>query len=78
MVMGEQGEDERWCRTPRQERCKIPATACPPPPPRKKGAKHRILPPKDGYFQPPDIELFFALAFTRPQQQAADATQLDL
>lgn len=52
------------CRTPR---CKIPAAAYPPPPPRKKAVVVYSQRPKEGYFQPADVELFLALCFRAPQ-----------
>ncbi|KAI3458680.1 hypothetical protein Pfo_015343 [Paulownia fortunei] len=58
---------EDLCRTPRHARCKIPAAAVCPAAPRKKPAvclKQKIA-PTDGYFQPPDLELFFAVALRR-------------
>ncbi|PIN00715.1 hypothetical protein CDL12_26156 [Handroanthus impetiginosus] len=56
---------EDVCRTP--QRYKIPAAAVCPAAPKKKAAvflKQQIA-PRDGYFQPPDLELFFAVAFRR-------------
>lgn len=61
------GAAEEGCRTPRRGGgCEIPATLVCPPAPRKKrvkminnGKKQR---PKNGYFQSPDLEIFFAMA----------------
>ncbi|XP_076944497.1 cyclin-dependent protein kinase inhibitor SMR4-like [Bidens hawaiensis] len=55
---------EEGCRTPKRSVCEIPMTC--PPAPRKKQAylKHRD-PPENGYFQPPDLEVFFAMGPTR-------------
>ncbi|KAG6436535.1 hypothetical protein SASPL_101436 [Salvia splendens] len=65
-----QAED---ARTPRQELRRIPTPMCrPPPPPRKKRVQHRILPPKEGYFQPPDLELFFSVDYGRLRGAAVD------
>ncbi|XP_048495849.1 cyclin-dependent protein kinase inhibitor SMR4-like [Beta vulgaris subsp. vulgaris] len=53
-------EFESDCRTPRHG--KIPAALVCPPPPRKKRVyanKSVVLPPKGGFFQPPDLELIF-------------------
>ncbi|KAK3409160.1 hypothetical protein EUGRSUZ_J01238 [Eucalyptus grandis] len=58
------------CRTPRHRGCQIPVDmACPPPAPRKKAAYEgrRRDPPKNGFFQPPDLELLFAVV---PQREA--------
>lgn len=59
--------EEGW-ETPKQVECRIPTDLlCPPPPPRKRSpaiAKRRE-PPKGGYFQPPDLEVLFALAPSR-------------
>lgn len=60
---------EDLCRTPRHERCRIPAPSACPAAPRKKsavyGEQRVILPPKDGYYQSPDLEVFFAVALRR-------------
>ncbi|CAA7392744.1 unnamed protein product [Spirodela intermedia] len=57
------GGEEGW-QTPRRMECRIPAAFPCPPPPRKKSpvvfAKRRE-PPKNGYFQPPDLEMLFSL-----------------
>lgn len=57
--------EEEGCSTPKRDDCQIPAMVGPPPPPRKKrtydcgGGKRK--PPENGYFQAPEIELFFAM-----------------
>ncbi|CAK9133604.1 unnamed protein product [Ilex paraguariensis] len=52
---------EEGCRTPRHDGCQIPADLVCPPPPRKKTVyMKKRSPPKNGYFQPPDLEVFFA------------------
>ncbi|KAI3439601.1 uncharacterized protein J3R85_004601 [Psidium guajava] len=64
------GEGDQ-CRTPRHRGCQIPVdTACPPPAPRKKAAREgrRRDPPKNGFFQHPDLELLFAIV---PQREAS-------
>ncbi|XAR66269.1 hypothetical protein NMG60_11012440 [Bertholletia excelsa] len=53
---------EEGCRTPRRDNCQIPAVMACPPAPRKKPAFFRQQnPPKEGYFQPPDLEVLFAI-----------------
>ncbi|GMN24109.1 hypothetical protein TIFTF001_000422 [Ficus carica] len=57
-------EEEERCSTPKRDECRIRVMSAPPPPPRKKrflGGKKREQ-PKNGYFQPPDLETFFAMA----------------
>ncbi|XVF68810.1 hypothetical protein PTKIN_Ptkin11bG0030900 [Pterospermum kingtungense] len=55
--------------TPTRVECRIPAAkACPPPPKKKRkpfsfGKKRE--PPKNGYFQSPDIEMFFSMGCRR-------------
>ncbi|KAB1225920.1 hypothetical protein CJ030_MR1G004460 [Morella rubra] len=59
------------CATPRRKEYRIPVALVPPPPPKKKpfssGKKKKKDQPKNGYFQPPDLELIFAMA---PRRQA--------
>jgi len=52
-------EFESGCRTPRHGG--IPANLVCPPAPRKKRiyGYPPVCPPKDGFFQPPDLELVF-------------------
>ncbi|KAL2336594.1 hypothetical protein Fmac_011040 [Flemingia macrophylla] len=53
-------EDE--CRTPRLVQNQIPAAfICPPPPRKKPVAGKRRQPPKEGYFQPPDLDSLFSI-----------------
>ncbi|KAF7038567.1 hypothetical protein CFC21_048737 [Triticum aestivum] len=58
--------------TPKREECRIPATLPCPAAPRKAAADFGTprRPPKNGYFQPPDLEALFALA---PRRQASCA-----
>lgn len=53
------------CVTPKHGLYRVPAVFACPPPPKKKPAIGKRDPPKDGYFQPPDLELIFALASRR-------------
>ncbi|XP_068669483.1 cyclin-dependent protein kinase inhibitor SMR4-like [Aristolochia californica] len=57
------------CVTPKHGECRIPALTICPPPPKKKPIVYAKLrdPPKNGYFQPPDLEALFALA---PRREA--------
>ncbi|KAG2601868.1 cyclin-dependent protein kinase inhibitor SMR4-like [Panicum virgatum] len=56
--------------TPKREECRIPATLPCPAAPRKAvpDLGKRRTPPKNGYFQPPDLEALFTLA---PRRQAS-------
>ncbi|KAF7845472.1 Cyclin-dependent protein kinase inhibitor SMR4 [Senna tora] len=56
-------EWEEECKTPRHIQNQIPAMILCPPPPRKKpvGAGKRREPPRDGYFQPPDLDSLFGI-----------------
>lgn len=61
---------EDGSRTPRHPNCKTTPVACPGAPRKKRAVylKQRHVPPKEGYFQPPDLEIFFndvALRMTR-------------
>ncbi|KAF5750929.1 hypothetical protein HS088_TW03G01269 [Tripterygium wilfordii] len=54
-------EDE--CTTPKH---RIPAAlVCPPPPKKKSMAAKKRDPPKNGYFQAPDLETIFAMHTSR-------------
>ncbi|KAF6150328.1 hypothetical protein GIB67_034027 [Kingdonia uniflora] len=51
---------EEGCKTPRNRR--IPTTlVCPPTPKKKSQNGRKQEPPKNGYFQPPDLEVLFSL-----------------
>ncbi|KAG4962310.1 hypothetical protein JHK82_038999 [Glycine max] len=57
---------EEGCRTPKRSACRIPAAMVCPPPPKKKSAAYTArqrVPPKNGYFVPPDLELIFRDGF---------------
>lgn len=59
------GEEEDGCATRRRGKCRILEAVVCPPPPRKRTAVYygkRSEPPKNGYFQPPDLESVFVLA----------------
>ena len=61
------------CKTPTRDECRIPAyPLCPPPVRRKRSIVlgKKLEPPKNGYFQPPDLELFFTAAATSRQQES--------
>ncbi|KAK7321522.1 hypothetical protein VNO77_32257 [Canavalia gladiata] len=53
---------EEGCCTPKRSACRIPAAMVCPPAPKKKPAVYlprQRVPPKNGYFMPPDLELIF-------------------
>ncbi|XP_043702410.1 cyclin-dependent protein kinase inhibitor SMR4 [Telopea speciosissima] len=55
--------EEDGCQTPKRGDCWIPAASVCPPPPKKKPVYRRNRdPPKNGYFNPPDLELLFSMA----------------
>ncbi|CAF2261099.1 hypothetical protein BRARA_H02921 [Brassica rapa] len=60
------------CKTPTREECRIPVCPPCPPPVRRKRSIHfgkKRETPKNGYFQPPELELFFsAVAASRKQE----------
>ncbi|PON38594.1 cyclin-dependent kinase inhibitor [Parasponia andersonii] len=52
---------EEDCTTPKRRECRIPqASVCPPPPKKKSVSGTKRQPPKNGYFQPPDLDSLFA------------------
>ncbi|GKV08080.1 hypothetical protein SLEP1_g19762 [Rubroshorea leprosula] len=67
-VMRIMAEEQDGWSTPTRGECRIPAASACPPPPKKKSLSFgkKREPPKDGYFKPPDLELFFSM-FTRRQ-----------
>ncbi|KAG8651350.1 hypothetical protein MANES_07G117700v8 [Manihot esculenta] len=55
--------DHEGCKTPRRWESRIPtALACPPAPKKKLVYLKKRMPPKEGYFEPPDLEAFFVIA----------------
>lgn len=59
---------EEGCRTPKHSGCRIPAAIICPPAPKKKQAvfpTRKKVPPKSGYFKPPDLELIFRVVPVR-------------
>uniref|UniRef100_A0A0E0C1E0 Uncharacterized protein n=1 Tax=Oryza meridionalis TaxID=40149 RepID=A0A0E0C1E0_9ORYZ len=68
-------EELQGWEMPRREECRIPVMSQCPAPPRKRPVvlpelgKERREPPKDRYFQPPDLELLFVLV--PPRRQAS-------
>ncbi|KAK7276291.1 hypothetical protein RIF29_17430 [Crotalaria pallida] len=69
-------EEQEVCRTPVHRSCRIPAAVACPPPPKKKPAVYRAMkrqrvPPKGGYFNPPDLELIFRVAPTATREAIA-------
>lgn len=67
MLIGRLRMDED-CETPKRRECQIPEMLlCPPPPKKKAVGETQRDPPKNGYFQPPDLDALFALP---PRTQA--------
>lgn len=62
------------CVTPKEGEYQIPtALICPPPPKKKMGsAGKRRDPPKNGYFQPPDLDDLFTIF---PRREALSCNQ---
>ncbi|KAL3826015.1 hypothetical protein ACJIZ3_022044 [Penstemon smallii] len=64
-------EAEQGCATPKNEECQIPAAVVCPPPPRKKNERGtKREPPKNGYFQSPELDTFFGGAAQRKEAWA--------
>ncbi|CAF1792982.1 hypothetical protein HID58_092000 [Brassica napus] len=59
---------EEGCTTPRSSKYRIPVSLVCPPPLRKKSMVARKRdPPRNGYFQPPDLETLF---YAHPRREA--------
>ncbi|CAB4282419.1 unnamed protein product [Prunus armeniaca] len=72
MMMMEIREENDGCCTPKRCEFRIPESVAPPPAPKKKAywaGKKKPQPPKNGYFNPPELELLFAVT---PTRQALD------
>ncbi|GLT43841.1 hypothetical protein SLA2020_177710 [Shorea laevis] len=67
--MEETYDCDEGCRTPRHAAFRIPVVPpCPPAPMKKREPAYvRRDPPKNGFFQPPDLEVLFALV---PRREA--------
>nr|AAM62581.1 unknown [Arabidopsis thaliana] len=60
---------EEGCTTPRSTMYRIPvASVCPPPPRKKLMVVRKRDPPRNGYFQPPDLETLF---YAQPRREAS-------
>ncbi|XP_019058375.1 PREDICTED: uncharacterized protein LOC109116790 [Tarenaya hassleriana] len=59
---------EEGCTTPRSRKYRIPtASVCPPPPRKKSMVGMKRDPPRNGFFQPPDLESLF---YAQPRREA--------
>ncbi|GAA0175804.1 hypothetical protein LIER_28908 [Lithospermum erythrorhizon] len=55
-------EEEGGCKTPRHRGSSIPLPSiCPPAPKKRRVYMKQQSAPKEGYFNHPDIEVFFAI-----------------
>ncbi|KAJ6865090.1 cyclin-dependent protein kinase inhibitor SMR4-like [Populus alba x Populus x berolinensis] len=53
---------EEECTTPKSMGCQIPtAIVCPPPPKKKSVVGKKRDPPKDGYFQTPELDALLSI-----------------
>ncbi|XVF55261.1 hypothetical protein PTKIN_Ptkin06aG0022900 [Pterospermum kingtungense] len=64
--MERSGSIEEGCTTPKH-RIVPEAFQCPPPPRKKLQGREKRAPPKDGYFQPPDLDALFTM---QPRREA--------
>lgn len=61
------------CTTPKNQEFRIPEMSECPPAPRKKASERRNKReiPKNGYFQPPDLDKFFVMPPTTTREACA-------
>ncbi|KAK4833509.1 hypothetical protein QYF36_006212 [Acer negundo] len=52
--------EEETCTTPKKHRIPV-LSVCPPPPKKKSVSGKKRDPPKNGYFQPPDLDSLFTM-----------------
>ncbi|MBA0572230.1 hypothetical protein Golob_002587 [Gossypium lobatum] len=55
------GSIEEGCTTPKH--LMLEAFQCPPPPRKKSRGESKREPPKNGYFQPPDLDSLFTMKY---------------
>ncbi|KAJ4704653.1 Cyclin-dependent kinase inhibitor [Melia azedarach] len=57
-------EEDEGCTTPKHRIIPV-SSVCPPPPKKKSVSPKKRDPPKNGFFQPPDLDAFFAMPLRR-------------